>query len=68
MTTVIGLILFFGGSGFILWFFNDAVWRANDLACLDIESDPMNKKDVVEDGEPKRLLADLSPRFQEESL
>ena len=33
MITVLGLFLFFGLTGLILWLFNEAVWSADDEEC-----------------------------------
>lgn len=48
MATILGIIVFFGVSGFILWHFNEAIWQGNDLTCLDKELDSENKNNAVD--------------------
>jgi hypothetical protein len=48
MFTILGLLLFFGLTGLILWHFNEAVWRVEDDEDRDSlatrEEEPMYQK------------------------
>jgi hypothetical protein len=49
MITILGLFLFFGLTGLVLWHFNETIWQDDDIGDL---SDPRSREVGVEEPKP----------------